>query len=107
MSIGRNIDVSPRFKVHPFIFLLRLLADKRVETLSKEEIAKIVIVEAQSDSDKCFEHIVARIAEYRANGDACLEKDFAAKYAPSKGERLPGGNFNYLVDIANTLANTA
>ena len=28
-SVGRNIDVNPRFKVHPFVFLLRLLSDSR------------------------------------------------------------------------------
>lgn len=104
-STGRSIEVSPRFKIHPFIFLLRLLADKRVETLSKEEIAKIVIVEAENESNKCFEHIVKRIADYRTNGDACLEKDFAEKYAPSKGGRQETGNFNYLIDIANTMMN--
>lgn len=39
-STGRNIDVAARFKIHPFIFMLRLLADNRIGSLSEEELAK-------------------------------------------------------------------
>lgn len=104
-STGRNIDVAPRFKIHPFVFMLRLLADNRIQHLSEEEIAKIVVVEAENESDRCFEYIVSRILEFRNSGDACLEADFATKYAPSKGEGSANGPYAHLMDLSNTLIN--
>ena len=44
------------------------------------EIAKIVAVEAENESDKCFNYIVDRIIEFRETGDKCLENDFFQKY---------------------------
>lgn len=104
-STGRNIDVAPRFKIHPFIFMLKLLADSRIENLSEEELAKIVVVEAENESEKCFEYIVSRIIEFRNKGNACLEPDFAEKYAPSKGEGRITEPYAHLMDLANTLFN--
>lgn len=104
-STGRNIDVAPRFKIHPFIFMLKLLADSRIESLSEEELAKIVVVEAENESEKCFEYIVSRIIEFRNKGNACLEPDFAEKYAPSKGEGRINEPYAHLMDLANTLFN--
>ena len=103
-SISRGVNVSERFHIHPFIFLLRLLRDNRVNYLTQEEIAKIVIVEAENNSDKCFEYIVNRIKQFRDYGDECLESDFAVKYAPSKGGRT-GDKFGHLLDTANTFIN--
>lgn len=34
-SVGRNIDVAPRFKIHPFVFLLKLLMDGRIGYLTR------------------------------------------------------------------------
>jgi hypothetical protein len=104
-STGRNIDVSSRFKIHPFIFLLRLMSDSRIGYLTTEEIAKIVVVEAENETYKCFEYIVSRIIQFRNVGDACLEPDFAEKYASSKGEGSSQGPFSHLLDLANTLIN--
>ena len=103
-SISRGVNVSERFRIHPFIFLLRLLRDNRINHLTQEEIAKIVIVEAENNSDKCFEHVVSRIRQFRDYGDSCLESDFADKYAPSKGGRN-GNIFGHLLDTANTFIN--
>lgn len=104
-SLNRNINVALRFKIHPFIFMLRLLADSRIGNLSEEELAKIVVVEAENESEKCFEHIVSRILEFRDKGDACLEPDFAIKYAPSKGPIKANKSYTHLMDLANTLFN--
>jgi hypothetical protein len=82
-SLGRGVDVSPRFKIRPFLFLLRLLMDDRIEVLSQEEIAKIIITEAENESNSCFEYIVKRILDYRSLGDAILAKDFAERYKGS------------------------
>ena len=104
-SAGRGIELNERFKIHPFWFLLKLLADSRVQYLTQEEIAKIIIIEAENESNKCYERIVSRLIEFRNFGDACLEKDFALKYTSSKGTVNFAAPFAHLIDIANTIAN--
>ena len=104
-SVGHGVDVNRRFKIHPFWFLLKLLTDSRVQYLTQEEIAKIIIIEAEDESDKCYERIVSRLIEFRNFGDACLEKDFALKYTSSKGDVNFANPFAHLLDIANTIAN--
>jgi hypothetical protein len=104
-SLGRNIKVSPRFKIRPFRFILKLLNDKRINCLSKEEIAKVIIVEAESENQKCYESVVEKILLYRENGDKCLDKDFFNKYPPSKGVVNKENPFGNLRDIANTIVN--
>ena len=104
-STGRNIDVASRFKIHPFIFMLKLLADDRIRNLSEEELAKIVVVEAENESEKCYEYIVSRILEFRDRGNSCLESDFAIKYASSKGGGREDKPYAHLMDLANTLFN--
>ena len=51
-STGRNIDVAARFKIHPFVFMLRLLADDRIGSLSEEELAKIMRGEGYTSAFK-------------------------------------------------------
>ena len=97
--------VTERFKIRPFKFLLRLLEDSRIEYLTNEEIAKIVMVEAENETEKCFEYIVNRILAFRANGDSILADDFFEKYAPSTGKVNPDHPFSHLLDTANTMAN--
>lgn len=104
-SIKRNVNVSSRFRIRPFRFLLRLLNETGVDFLTQEEIAKIIIVEATDESDKCFNYIVNRIIEFRNSGDACLDKDFDTLYGPGKGAINPDRRFNHLLDISNTLVN--
>lgn len=59
-------SVSHDFKVHPFQFMFRLLRDARLEDyLTMDEMRYIVIHYANSDSDECFEDVVARILRYR------------------------------------------
>lgn len=96
-------SVNQRFYIHPFVFLFRLLADKRIGSLSKEEVAKIVVTEAEKETDTCFEYIVQRLLEFREKGDTCLAPDFAEKYASSKSGN--SGSIKHLGDIANTIFN--
>jgi len=103
-SLSRGVQVSSRFRIRPFRFLLRLLSDNRIGGLTEEEIAKIVITEAETESSACYERIVSRIHTFRADGDACLEKDFETKYASSRGVN-PVNPFAHLLDVANTLVN--
>lgn len=97
-SIGRGVEVSSRFKIHPFVFLLKLLMDSRIEFLSQEEIANIVIVEAENETDKCYEYIVKRIIDYRNFGKSILASNFSNIYGVSDSS-------SNLLDVANTMMN--
>lgn len=97
-SIGRGVNVAPRFKIHPFVFLLKLMMDDRIGWLSQNEIAHIVIVEAENETDKCYEHIVQRILEYRNYGESILSPDFNDTYGVAT-------NSTNLKDVANTMMN--
>jgi hypothetical protein len=101
-SLSRGVKVSERFKIRPFRFLLRLLADSQIEYLTQEEIGKVVVVEAENETDRCYKHVVERVLAYRQYGDSSLDADFAQKYPSSKGvnENNPYGN---LLDVANTI----
>jgi len=101
-SISRGVQVNERFKVRPFRFLFRLLSDIQIDYLTKDEIGKVVIVEAENETDRCYRHVVERLLAYRQYGDSSLDSDFAQKYPSSKGVNLndPYGN---LLDVANTI----
>jgi hypothetical protein len=104
-SLSRGVMVNSRFKIRPFRFLLRLLSDPTVEHLTQEEIAKIVMVEAENETEACYKKVVDKLLAFRQKGDASLDSDFLEKYHPSKmGINLqnPYGN---LLDVANTIEN--
>ena len=93
-SLSRGVQVSQRFKIRPFRFLLRLLSDSRLGYyLTEEEIAKIVITEAETEKDECYERIVNRLLQFRSYGDSCLSPDFFDLYKPSKGQVNPAYPF--------------
>lgn len=104
-SMGRGVQVAERFKIRPFRFLLRLLLDDRIGGLTKEEIGKIIITEAENETDKCYEYIVDRLLQFREYGNQCLEYDFMERYRPSKGMPNAQQPYNHLLDVANTLMN--
>lgn len=105
-SMSRGVNVSPRFKIRPFRFLLKLLSEAQLDCyLTKEEIGKIVIVEAEDESDKCYNYVVSKIKDFRNFGNACLDSDFATKYKSSKGEIDISNPYKHLLDVANTIEN--
>ena len=104
-SIGRGVQVSSRFKIRPFRFLLKLMADEKIKYLTEEEIAKVIVTEAENESDKCYNYIVDRIIQFRNYGDACLEEDFFIRYKSSKGAVNPEHPYSHLMDLANTIIN--
>lgn len=104
-SVSRGVQVATRFKIRPFRFLLRLLDDTRIGGLSNDEIAKIVVTEAEDESDKCYNYVVDRIIQYRNMGDNCLEEDFLLKYQSSKGGINLDHPYSHLEYLANTLVN--
>ena len=104
-SVSRGVQVASRFKVRPFRFLLKLLDDVRIMSLSEEEIAKSVVTEAENESDKCYEYLVRRLIQFRTYGDKCLDKDFLLIYQSSKGGINLSHPYSHLTDLANTLVN--
>lgn len=104
-SVGRGVQVAARFRIHPFRFLLKLLLDSRINYLTEEEIAKIIVTEAENESDSCYETIVSRLLQFRDAGDTCLEPDFLLKYQSSKGGINLAHPYSHLTDLANTLVN--
>lgn len=105
-SVRSRVNIHYRFQIRPFRFLLKLLADNRIQTLSKEEIGRFVITEGENESHNCFEHVVQRIINYRSNGDAILPSDFEEQYLSSTtGLRSREKTLSYLEDIANTFIN--
>lgn len=102
---GIKTHVSDKFKVHPFIFLLRLLHDSRVEYLTEEEIAKVVMTEGVNDTEKCFEYVVERVLAFRESGDKSLTSDFIDTHAPSTGRVNLDHPYSHLTDTANTMIN--
>lgn len=104
-SISRGVHVADRFVIRPFLFLVRLLADPKIGFLTTEEIAKIVITEAENESEACFIHIVKRILEFRESSDECLSDDFFEKYQPSRGKISEDHPFERLLDVSNTIIN--
>ena len=102
---GIKTHVSDRFKVHPFIFLLRLLHDSRITYLTEEEIAKVVMTEGVNDTEKCFEHVVERLLAFRESGDSSLPSNFIDTHAPSTGRVNLAHPYSHLTDTANTIVN--
>ena len=102
---GIKTRVSEKFRVHPFLFLLRLLSDRRVDSLSEEEIAKVVMTEATDDSDRCFENVVEKVLAFRETGDRSLPSDFIDTHTPSTGRVNLDHPYSHLTDTANTMMN--
>ena len=105
-SVSRNVQVNDRFKIRPFRFLLKLLTDDRIgRYLTQDEIAKVIVVEAENESTAVYEKVVNKILLYREAGDKCLDSDFFELYRPSRGSVNPDHPFSHLEDLANTIIN--
>lgn len=104
-SLSRNIDVSSRFKVHPFIFLLKLLTNESVQYLTVEEIGLIVILHGENETASCYEKVINRILDYRAHEEFYISCEDWTLYPPSKGNGRPDDPTGHLLDIGNTIIN--
>ncbi|MGX5669385.1 restriction endonuclease FokI C-terminal domain-containing protein [Kocuria rhizophila] len=107
-SAASRVDL--RFNVRPFIFLLQLLLDERLDgyLIQSEDVAKIVICYGENHSQKCVDDVVERILALRASGDASLDSDYLTKFRSRRSDEsdLPTlfANLNH---IANTFGNWA
>ena len=62
-------SVNHGIKIHPFLFLFRLLMDDRLNKyITADEMKLIIIHEAHSESTRCYESIVNSILEFRETG---------------------------------------
>lgn len=105
-SISRNVQVNERFKIRPFRFILKLLMDERIGCyLTQDEIAKVVIVDAENETKAVYDKVVEKIIQFREDGDRCLSPDFFEMYKPGRGDVNPDHPFSHLQDIANTIIN--
>ena len=102
---GIKTHVSGKFRVHPFVFILRLLMDDRIRYLTEEEIAKVAMTEGVSDSEQCFEDVVRKVLAFREGGDRSLPDDFIDTHAPSTGRVNLAHPYSHLTDTANTMVN--
>jgi hypothetical protein len=96
--------VDHRFSVHPFWFLLKLLSDSRLGGyVTVDEVAKIVIIEADSDEQSCVDKVVTDILAYRNSGGALLPHDlddFGEKIHKDAQGHVTSDSFH---DIADTV----
>lgn len=102
-------SVDSRFAVRPFIFILQLLLDERLEKYlnEKDEIAKVVIEHGISNGQTCVDNVVSRILEYRRIGDESLENNFIDLYRlpNARSEATMANVVKGLRNIVNTCAN--
>lgn len=103
-STRSQVAVDPRFRVHPFRFILAVLRDGRIRTLSKAEIARFVITFA--DDDDKVDEVAEWILRFRSDGDAVLPPDFPDRFPPRGGEpQSLEETLDRLEDVANTFIN--
>ncbi len=105
-SIGRGVKVNGRFKIRPFRFLLKLLTEDRIgRYLTQDEIARIVVIDAENETNAVYETVVQKIIRYREIGERCLANNFFELYKPSRGDVNLEHPYSHLDDIANTMIN--
>ncbi|RJP46935.1 MAG: hypothetical protein C4584_00985 [Armatimonadetes bacterium] len=107
-SLRQNVRISPKYKIRPFLFILRLLADEEIGTLSEQEVARFVITYAYTDSD--YDKVKKMILKYRQLGnDEGWIEDAAQFLKDTGGSRTHGHSLEqrltYLEEIANTFFN--
>ncbi len=95
-AYSASVKVAPRFKIRLFYFLLKLLLDERLLVLSQREIALIVAIQAENESDKCYNEVVEKILQHHSYGDEIFESDYLEKHNASEGN---------LMDVASTMMN--
>lgn len=109
-SVASGVDVDRKFRLRPFIALLKILRDPLSKGyLTDREIAACVIGDMTSHSQRAVEEAIERILRFRIEGASGLPDDFAERMRPktsrsdmSANELIQAGK--PLGDIANTAA---
>ncbi|MEY9259315.1 hypothetical protein ABH903_002347 [Brevibacterium epidermidis] len=99
-SISRNVEISVRFKLRPFVLLLRLLLHPKLErNLEQDEVALVVILEGTGDSSADADRVADLVVEYRNKG--VDQDEFVSTYGRA------GDTFDKLSGKFSDIANTA
>lgn len=95
-AYASSVRISDRFHLRPFVFLLKVLADSRIGMLTQEEIAFVILIQAENDN--CLEQVIRNILIYREAGIGwnIFGDDYLSKHGASEGN---------LMDVANTMMN--
>ncbi|MGZ0712312.1 restriction endonuclease FokI C-terminal domain-containing protein (plasmid) [Coraliomargarita sp. W4R53] len=68
-SLSRQVQIDPKFKVRPFILLLRLLLHPSLDgRLTQDEVGLIVLFSGTGDAPADADRVAQQIAAYRATG---------------------------------------
>ena len=99
---GRS-EVSRRFKIHPYVFILKLLSDPVLKGyITEKELAFIIIEEAENESDLCYRKVVNHILDFRDRGDSAILSVEELDRLYRCGQT---GKPDYYTAIANTMLN--
>lgn len=102
-STASTVNVDRRFRLRPFVLLLRVLSDPRLGGyITDVEIAACVLGYATRHTARESQAIADRVLLFRANGKAVLDDDFAERFGTGKSaEALINTTLKY---VANTFA---
>ncbi|WP_350270226.1 restriction endonuclease FokI C-terminal domain-containing protein [Brevibacterium sp. CBA3109] len=101
-------SVSQRFQVRPFVFLLQLLLDPRLDgyLTQKDDVAKIVLCFGEDNTQQCVDDVVERILAMRDRGNSSLPDDYLERFQSNRSkEETLDKLFKNLNHIANTAGN--
>lgn len=102
-GMNQNVKIDPRMRVKPFLFLIKLLHDPRLNNyLTCKDITVPVIY---GHDDDCYEKCVIKILKLRKNRgeiESVIDNFLCDLYTPRSGM---GKNINNVLDIANTFKN--
>ena len=100
-SCNVHVDLDSRFRIHPFWFLLKLLSDSRLGYLTEKEIGHIIIVQAENESDKCYESVVKELLSFRGDANIAVSTSFHSYY-----EEFNITNYSQKSDNLDAIGNT-
>lgn len=104
-STGSGVNIDRKFKLRPFVLLLRLLAHPDLSGyLRDEEIAACVIGYGTRHTAAEASLVAKRILEYRASGISSLDDDFARVMDPSgkkTAQELVSTTLDYVANTAS------
>lgn len=106
-SRRRNVGISAKYRVHPFRFILKLLLDPAINTLSEQEVARFAVVYGYKDTD--LHSVKQMILNYREIGNESWIEDEQEFLEITEGSRTRHHTLDqrlkYLEEIANTFFN--
>ncbi|WP_278857228.1 restriction endonuclease FokI C-terminal domain-containing protein [Kocuria palustris] len=104
-SVGSRVNIDRRFKLRPFILMLKLLRRQDLGGyLTDEEIAVCVVCYAERHSDAEAEKVAERIKKYRASGRAGIPQDWHGMWASGKDVDALLASGGKARDVGNTFA---